>query len=190
MPGAQDQGRTCVRWLCFVSSLVVGTGLGAAPPRPSQDADQHVVAQRVPSAFADLELAPIETRENGEVVLRVTIRPHDGIHIYAPGQRGYYPISLTFEGRSGIKAGALELPAAEPYEFKPTGERFLVYVRPFTAVQHATLVAGGAAARSGRIPATLQYQACDEVVCFKPETVSLEWTRDGAPGRRKAKVGP
>jgi len=164
-----------------------------AVPRASSPADQprtlsqdraRLPGAQVSSAYADLELSPWEANQAGELTLRLTVDPYSGIHIYAPGQRGYSPLSLTFPPEAGIKAGRLELPQAEPYVFEPTGERFLIYRRRFTAIQHATLVPDGAAARSGSIPLTLRFQACDELVCFKPETISLVWTRkDTGAGR-------
>lgn len=128
----------------------------------------------VRSTHAEIELAPIETRRDGSSVLRLTIHPRAGVHIYAPGQAGYYPLSITFPPDAGVKGGRLDLPPAEPYVFTPTGERFLVYRQTFVMTQHVV------ARRSRRIAGTLHYQACDEQVCFRPETVPLVWTSGAA----------
>ena len=147
------------------------------PASERQDARPEVRTERVVSAFADLELTPWEAAPDGALSLRVTIVPDKGIRIYAPGQPGYLPVAVTFGDEAGVKPGKLELPAAESYVFEPTGERFLVYVGTFTAIQHVALVPDGAAERLGRIPATVHYQACDDRVCYKPQAVPLVWTR-------------
>lgn len=148
---------------------------------------------------AEIALAPLEFDKNGAPILRLTMRPRAGIHIYAPGQRGYYPLSITFAPGDGLAAGRLELPTPEPYVFVPTGEKFLVFKDAFSLVQHAHPVRAGARGASSApapsspqssalarvnrpaiVRATLHYQACDEQVCYRPVALPLAWTRDAA----------
>lgn len=129
----------------------------------------------VRSPFANIELAPIESGPDGSLVLRLTMHLRKGVHILAPGQRGYAPLSITFPESSSVEAGRLELPAPEPYVFTPTGERFLVHHGTFPVTQHVTL-SGRRSRQPARIPALLRYQACDDRVCFKPQAVELVWT--------------
>jgi hypothetical protein len=138
----------------------------------------------VRSPYADIELAPIETRSDATLVLRLTMHLRDGVHILAPGQPGYYPLSIAFPKKSPVEAGRLELPAPEPYVFTPTGERFLVYQGTFSATQHVT-VSGVRPRQPARIPALLRYQACDDRVCFKPQTVELVWTAERPSDERR-----
>ena len=179
----------CVLIVAAVGPTAPGVRESAAGQtgRPAERAAAEAVGNHVQSTFADLELKPWRVDPKGQVELRIEVKPLPGIHIYAPGQQGYVPVSLTFEPGDGVKGGRLDLPSPEPYVFEPTGERFLVYKQPFAAVQRATLGADAAAWRSGRIRATLRYQACDEAVCYKPETIALVWTRgaDGAGQPRR-----
>jgi hypothetical protein len=173
-----------------VASGVVGTSMffGTALSANAGQSGATPEIERVETSFASIELEAWTPRSSGAIELRMRVEPQEGIHIYAPGQPGYYPVSLTFPGNAGIKGGRLELPPSEPYTFAPTGEKFQVYTRKFIAVQHATLVPGGAAATTGRIPVTLRYQACDEAVCYKPQVVNLVWTRragqQGSSGKK------
>jgi DsbC/DsbD-like thiol-disulfide interchange protein len=141
-----------------------------------------VAGTRVESAYASLVILPWRADAKGQIGLRFEVEPAAGIRIYAPGQKGYEPPSVTFSGKDGVKAGRLDLPTPETYVFEPTGERLLVYQRRFTAVQHATLAPDGEASRTGRIAATFRYQACDDAICFKPETVAVVWTLGLASG--------
>lgn len=174
-------------------------------PRPAQakalaEAQAETLAGKATplrAPHAEIALAPLEFDKSGAPILRLTMRPRAGIHIYAPGQRGYYPLSITFAPADGLAAGRLELPTPEPYVFAPTGEKFLVFKDAFSLVQHAHPVGAGARsassapapsapapsvrARANRptiVRATLHYQACDEQVCYRPVALPLAWTRD------------
>ncbi|HLB44886.1 MAG TPA: hypothetical protein VJK49_05820, partial [Candidatus Limnocylindrales bacterium] len=69
------------------------------------------------------------------------------------------------------------------YLFKPLNERVKVYQKPVRLVQDVTLslspdMRARAAAEGATlsIVGTLQYQACDDAVCYLPTDVPLEWT--------------
>ena len=73
-------------------------------------------------------------------------------------------------------------PKPEIYLFKPLNERVQVYQRPFRIVQDLAVDAspdGQAALKDAKtltIRGVLTYQACDDKVCFTPQTVPLTWT--------------
>jgi DsbC/DsbD-like thiol-disulfide interchange protein len=114
------------------------------------------------------------------IVLDVT--PGRRIHVYAPGVSGYRPIALRLEPQPGLVINQTRFPAPEIYHFKPLNERVLVFQRPFRIVQDVMLDRSreGEAALKGRehltIGGTLEYQACDDKICFNPQSVPLSWT--------------
>jgi hypothetical protein len=174
-------------WTVLVSGpAAAGVGPQQGPAcTPSASSPAPVTDARwIRSPFANIELAPIEPRPDGGLVLRLTIHLRKGVHIFAPDQRGYYPLSIAFPEGSAIKAGRLELPAPAPYVFTPTGERFLVYEGMFAMAQHVTVASGRSRRPPARVPALLRYQACDDRVCFKPQTVELVWTSE-RPGEER-----
>jgi hypothetical protein len=73
-------------------------------------------------------------------------------------------------------------PSSEIYFFKPLNERVPVYQKPFRLVQEVVLEGHpeAQAAFRGResltVTATLDYQACDDKICFNPVSVPLSWT--------------
>lgn len=124
------------------------------------------------------------------------IAPGPRVHVYAPGVTGYKPIVLTVNAKPGLIVRAAQYPKAEDYHFKPLDEHVQVYQKPFRIVQDVMIdpsAAGQAAlkgATSVTIEGTLNYQACDDKVCFNPQTVPLTWTvslkaldRERAPGQ-------
>jgi hypothetical protein len=68
------------------------------------------------------------------------------------------------------------------YFFKPLNEHVPVFQHPFRIVQDATIDAsaqGQAALKDMSvltISGTLSYQACDDKLCFTPQSVPLSWT--------------
>ncbi|MGE0392087.1 MAG: redoxin domain-containing protein [Vicinamibacterales bacterium] len=117
---------------------------------------------------------------NFSVVLDV--EPGPKMHVYAPGVTGYKPIALTMQPTPGVQVKAAQYPKSEEYYFAPLKERVQVYQRPFRVVQDLAVDAStaGQAALKGVttliLKGTLAYQACDDRVCYTPQTVPLTWT--------------
>jgi len=71
---------------------------------------------------------------------------------------------------------------AEDYHFKPLNEHVKVYQRTFRIVQDLVIDASAQAqaalkgASSMTIKGVLSYQACDDKLCFTPQSVPLTWT--------------
>jgi peroxiredoxin len=109
------------------------------------------------------------------------IKPREGIHVYAPGVTDYRPISLRLDPIPGLKVRPMQFPASEIYHFVPLNERVPVYTKPFQIVQEVnveTSPAGQQLIATGKltITGTLEYQACNDKVCFMPGRVPLSWT--------------
>jgi hypothetical protein len=114
--------------------------------------------------------------------LVMDVVPGPRIHVYAPGVVGYKPIDLVVEPQPGLVVRAPQYPKAEDYFFKPLNEHVAVYQKPFRIVQDLAIDPSPAAAAALKdrtdmtIAGTLQYQACDDKVCFTPQAVPLTWT--------------
>ena len=116
------------------------------------------------------------------VTLALDIVPHRGIHVYAPGASGYRVITTTLEAHPQVRALPITYPASQTYFFAPLKERVPVYQKPFRLLQEMVLegTPQAQAALRGKdtltLKGTLEYQACDDKVCFNPETIPLSWT--------------
>lgn len=105
--------------------------------------------------------------------LFIDVTPKPGMHVYAPGQTEYIPISLTMAHDARLVFRATRLPRAEKYFFKPLEKIQLVYSKPFRIVQEVSVTPGTAAVT---LTGTLRYQACDDAMCYMPVSVPLTWT--------------
>lgn len=113
--------------------------------------------------------------------LVVDVKPGPRVHVYAPGAIGYRVVALTIDPMPGLVIRGAQLPKAEDYFFKPLNEHVPVYQHPFRIVQDVMIDPSkdGAAALSGvdaiTIAGRFEYQACDDRVCFTPQSIPLSW---------------
>jgi len=156
------------------SSLLLRPGVHGVPVAATKISGAHLDLMTYPS---DPSVAP-----GNRFSLVLDIRPGPGIHVYAPGAKGYRVITLTIAPQPGVHALPVQFPASQLYWFKPLNERVPVYQKPFTLVQ--TVILEGTqqaqAALRGKeivtLTGTLDYQACDDKQCFNPASVPLSWT--------------
>jgi hypothetical protein len=117
------------------------------------------------------------------VSLTLDVTPKPTMHVYAPGQKGFVPISLTIQADPEITTGAVQFPKAEKLRVNPDDEAQLVYSKPIRIAQDVTIAATPAVLDRARTPGatvivkgTLRYQACDDVICYVPVNVPVAWT--------------
>jgi thiol:disulfide interchange protein DsbD len=126
------------------------------------------------SAFAEATAVSPKT----EVTVTFDISPRRRIHVYAPGAE-YQVVSVKLDPQPGVVAKKIEYPPSEIYIFEPTNEMVPVYQKPFTLKQ---IVAVSPAALKGKnavsLSGTLDYQACDDKVCFKPNSIPFKFEVD------------
>jgi DsbC/DsbD-like thiol-disulfide interchange protein len=115
----------------------------------------------------------------GRVPLYLDITPKPKMHVYAPDKtQTYIPVALTIDAANGVKPLTSKFPPPEKYFFEPLKETQLVYSKPFRIVQEVTLPrASGTVTLTG----TLRYQACDDKVCYIPQTVPVSWIVSAPP---------
>ena len=112
----------------------------------------------------------------------IDVAPGRRVHVYAPGVSGYKAIAVTMAPQPGIIVRDAQFPKPTDYFFKPLNEHVNVFDRPFRIIQDVTIDASRDAEAmlkdrtSLTIQARLDYQACDDTVCFNPQSIPLSWT--------------
>jgi len=89
---------------------------------------------------------------------------------------------VSIEPQPFVQLQPLKYPPSGIYFFKPLNERVPVYQKAFRLVQEV-LIEGtpqAQAALQGKdsltIAGNVEYQACDDKVCFNPTSVPVTWT--------------
>ena len=157
-----------------VASLMMRLGNGRTPIAGTKISTGQLDIITYPS---DPAIAP-----GNRFSLALVVTPHSGIHVYAPGASNYRVIALKIEPQPFLRVLPMKYPASEIYFFKPLNERVAVYDKPFTMVQDVVLEGTPQAQAAFRgkesvmLTGALEYQACDDKICFNPASVPLSWT--------------
>jgi hypothetical protein len=117
-------------------------------------------------------------RSDGSVSLVLEIVPRPRMHVYAPGADNYQVISLVLTAQPGVRARPITYPQSEIYFFEPLKERIPVYQKPFKLAAEVVVDvrSGPEPPKAMKITGHLDYQACDDKICFAPVSVPLAWT--------------
>ena len=116
----------------------------------------------------------------------VEVEPNPNIHVYAPGAEdlGYRVIGLNLNPVEHVRFEPVIFPESEIYHFVPLDERVPVYQRPFTLLQEA-IVSGEPGVEDAfkeldalTVSGTLDYQACDDTLCYDPVSVPVSFALD------------
>ena len=157
-----------------VSSIMMRLGSKAGP----------VGATKISSGQLDFTTYPSDSAvaPGNRFSIALDVIPHAGIHVYAPGAKNYRVIALTIAPQPFVRMLPMKYPASQIYFFKPLNERVPVYQKPVTLVQEVILEGTPQAQAAFRgkdsvtLSGTLEYQACDEKICYNPASVPLSWT--------------
>ncbi len=116
------------------------------------------------------------------VTLHIDMTPAQGIHVYAPGNAYYIPVSVTLTPTAGVQVQPPIYPPGQDYVFGELKEMVKVYSRPFQVRQSVVVTRAAAKAGSITLAGAVRYQACDDKVCFPPATTPVSLTLPIAPG--------
>lgn len=156
-----------------VSNVLLRVGTAGTPIQATQVSTAHLDLRTYPS---DASVA-LGTRFS----LELDVAPKPGMHLYAPGADGYRVVTVNITPQPHVRIQPARYPASEIYHFVPLNERVPVFQKPFTllveAVPEATAEARKAFAGKNElvITGTLEYQACDDKLCYNPESVPVSW---------------
>jgi hypothetical protein len=128
-----------------------------------------------------------ELRPGQRVTLSLDVTLPQGVHVYAPGVRGYKPVALKLSESRAFQPDAPVYPNAKTVRLAAIQETVPVYEGHFRVLQTITL--GNAQQveplldkdRQLVIEGQFLYQACDDHECFLPETVPLRWVVKVSP---------
>jgi peroxiredoxin len=161
------------------SNILMRAGVGTAPVQATQASTQHLDFKAYPSDAA----VSLGTRFS----VAVEVTPKKGIHVYAPGAANYRVVSLNIAPQPHVRISPIRYPQSEIYHFVPLNERVPTYQKPFLlsldVVPEAT--PEGRKAFAGKtevvVNGTLEYQACDDKICYNPVSTPVSWKVDLKP---------
>jgi hypothetical protein len=165
--------RTMHFFLSACATTVVVAGLsGQTLLGPGPSAIQHVTAETrtIPETVA-------AGKAGSTIALYVDVTPKSRIHVYAPGAKEFSAVSLVVTPRSGVTVGKTVYPSADPPvpggALLPGGDNVPVYRKTFRITQPITVQA---AKDDVVVAGVVNYQACDDRLCYPVASLPVSWT--------------
>jgi DsbC/DsbD-like thiol-disulfide interchange protein len=118
--------------------------------------------------------AEVNGAAGAKLALFVDVAPKPGIHVYAPGSEFYIPITVKLNAQPEIKAGKIAYPKSEILML--LNEKVPAFQKPFRLTQDITLDKSVKPGSTVTVTGTVNYQACDDKVCYPPESSPVSWT--------------
>ncbi|MDP3719655.1 MAG: protein-disulfide reductase DsbD family protein [Acidobacteriota bacterium] len=131
----------------------------------------------VVTSISDTEVAPGQ-----RVSLAFAVTPKKLMHVYAPGKHDYQVIAVKLDPQSWFRVQPTTYPPSEMYHFEVLDEKVETYGKPFKLVQDVTILSTPeaqkllAASPTVTLSGRLEYQACDDRVCYAPTRVPVSFT--------------
>lgn len=156
----------------YTAAAILGT-LGADGGSSMTATTAHLT---MTASISDAAAAPGE-----RLAIIVNVTPKPGMHLYAPGKHTYQVVRLTLDPQPWLRPQATTYPASQIYHFKPLDERIEVFMKPFQLRRDVTVLATPeaqkllAAMTTATITGALEYQACDDKVCYNPARIPVSF---------------
>lgn len=97
-----------------------------------------------------------------------------GLHVYAPGVDGYLPVAWNLTPAGAYTEHPVDYPPSRTLHLPAINETVPVYEKKIRLIRDLTI---GNDRKPKEIPVngTFRYQACDDRLCYPPETVPVKW---------------
>jgi hypothetical protein len=157
-------------------ALVSMTALSSAQSSQTGQASPGLQLRGARPLHASVAAGPanLAVKTGDKVSLFVDVTPNANIHVYAPGAKDYIPITVKVDPQPNVMLGKLTYPRSELMTF--ADEKVPVFQKPFRLTQEVTVNGSAQSGSTVAIAGTVQYQACDDRVCYAPESAPITWT--------------
>lgn len=163
--------------ICAVASVVISAQTGQNPfdagqAKPVRNDTMHLT---VHTSVSSSQVTP-----GKPVSLAFDVTPKRNMHVYAPGKHDYQVITVKVDPQPWLRVEPTKYPPSEIYHFKELDEKVETYGKPFTLVQDITILNTAAAKKAlaagpVKLSGRLEYQACDDKVCYAPTRIPVSF---------------
>ena len=164
--------RTLKTWAICALCAFCGPGL-SAQSGPVRNDTMHLTLN---TSISAAEVAP-----GKKLSVTFDVTPKRNMHVYAPGKHDYQVIAVKNDPQPWLKVAPTAYPPSEIYHFKELDEKVETYGKPFKLVQDITVLDTAAARKAlaaapVKLSGRLEYQACDDKVCYAPAKIPVSFT--------------
>ena len=169
------------------TNVMLKLGMGLSPIAAVEGETAHLKFTAYPSNTS----VTVGTRFS----LALDVTPGPKMHVYAPGaeEKGYKVSGFNLDQPEIARIEPVSYPESEIYYFEPLDEHVPVYQEKFTILQEVVMNGDARAEEvmstldALTLTGTLDYQACDDAICFLPQSIPVSFTVDlEMPDRQRA----
>ena len=149
-----------------------------------------ILKERIDSGVTDLprlrlnwSASTTQVRGGQHIVLTLDGSLPPRMHVYAPGvSQEYRPVKWTMNESASWKSGPPSFPAAKKMSLAGDPELVPVYEGKFSITRELVLAREQdlkpqvSTEGDFTVEGAFQFQACDDRMCFPPQTIPLRWT--------------
>jgi hypothetical protein len=160
---------------CYTSAAILVHQFGWIPSEAPHEVEGKQLTAKI--GASNSAVAPGE-----RVALTLDIDLEPNMHVYAPGVEGYIPIDWKMLDSDAAQVHGSVFPRAEKLFLKAIDETVPAFRSHFRLMRDITISPENklksAVDGSGNftVSGSLRYQACDDRVCYIPQTLPLQWT--------------
>ncbi len=161
---------------CLTAAAVLVHQFGWTPPGPAREVEGKQLTVTIAASNST-----VAQGERIALIVDVDLQP--GMHVYAPGVENYIPIDWKMEDAAMAAVHAPVFPRSEKLYLKAIDETVPAFRNHFRLTRDITIKSPADVSGHFALDGALRYQACDDRVCYIPQTLRLQWTfAYGAPG--------
>ena len=149
-------------FLAYAATPLVAQSL-TLKPNPTQ----HVTVEGQVSG-------PLTPGATARLIVEVTPKP--GKRVYATGATDFQPVALVVTPHAAITAGTPVYPPAELDANSGSPTPVPVYRRTFRIVQPIRVARTAKAGQTLTLGAAVNYQACDDRLCYPSTSIPVVWS--------------
>ena len=169
--------------LTALASVTAGGFQNGRPSPSTPGTPEMQLGRDVPAKHLALRIgaATATAVPGARIELIVSVTPGPRMHVYAPTDADYIPMDLKLDASDTITADPARFPPATQLFLPAVAQRVRVYAASFRITQPIGVARTSAVLQLARTQAPLTvtglltYQACDDSVCYRPESVPLQW---------------
>lgn len=115
-------------------------------------------------------------RPGGAVTLWADVTPKPSIHVYAAGAVDFKPVALVVTPNAAITIGQARYPKPDVATAQGSTGSVPAYAKPFRIALPVTLKATVKPGDQVAVAGAVNYQACDERLCYPATSAPVQWT--------------
>lgn len=165
----------------YTDRFTANNVIGKLFPELAQEVSKSVEAPHLGLTLSQSDRTVVP---GSRVTLIAEVQLPPGVHVYAPGAKGYRPIQLVLTKPRGVESGPVSYPNSKMLYFEPIQEQVPVFEGKFRITQDVMI--GFSKAGDGvrallsseknvAIAGELRYQACTSTLCYPPTLAPVSW---------------